>query len=78
MADWGFTYGVAWARASERADGGPGDHVAREALSAAKDVFGDYTQGSDWTEPVAERLSQGTQRKGRRATRRRRLRLFRS
>ena len=56
LADWGFTYGVAWARASERASGGPGDKVAREALSAAEDVFRDYTDGTDWTEPVAARL----------------------
>ena len=25
LADWGFTYGVAWARARERAPGGPDD-----------------------------------------------------
>jgi hypothetical protein len=56
LADWGFTYGVAWARASERADSGPGDQVARDALSAAEDVFRDYTDGADWTEPVAARL----------------------
>jgi hypothetical protein len=60
LADWGFTYGVAWARASERASGGPGDKVAREALSAAEDVFRDYTDGADWTEPVSERLPDQT------------------
>jgi hypothetical protein len=83
LADWGFTYGVAWARANERADGGPGDHVAREALSAAKGVFSDYTRDSDWTQPVAERLSRETEhskgrRPGRSAGRTRRSRLFRS
>ena len=60
LADWGFTYGVAWARASERASGGPGDKVARDALSAAEDVFQDYTDGADWTEPVSERLPDQT------------------
>ena len=60
LADWGFTYGVAWARASERASGGPGDKVARDALSAAEDVFRDYTDGADWTEPVSERLPDQT------------------
>jgi hypothetical protein len=82
LADWGFTYGVAWARANERADGGPGDHVAREALSAAKGVFSDYTRDSDWTQPVAERLSRETERSKGRPTRSagriRRSRLFRS
>jgi hypothetical protein len=60
LADWGFTYGVAWARASERASGGPGDKVARDALSAAEDVFRDYTDGADWTEAVSERLPDKT------------------
>jgi hypothetical protein len=56
LTDWGFAYGVAWARASARASGGPGDQVAREALSAAADVFREYTDGADWTGQVAERL----------------------
>jgi hypothetical protein len=60
LADWGFTYGVAWARASERASGGRGDKVARDALSAAEDVFRDYTDGADWTEAVSERLPDQT------------------
>ena len=39
LADWGFTYGVAWARARERAPGGPEDDVAQQALDAAEQVF---------------------------------------
>jgi hypothetical protein len=51
LADWGFTYGVAWARARERAPGGPDDRVAQEALEAAERVFRAYTGGDDWTRP---------------------------
>jgi hypothetical protein len=50
LADWGFTYGVAWARARERAPGGPDDAVAQEALEAAQRVFRAYTGGDDWTQ----------------------------
>jgi hypothetical protein len=59
LADWGFTYGVAWARARERAPGGPDDEVARQALDAAEQVFGAYTDGDDWTRRAVERRSNG-------------------
>jgi hypothetical protein len=49
LADWGFTYGVAWARARERAPAGADDTVAQEALEAAERVFRAYTDGDDWT-----------------------------
>jgi hypothetical protein len=49
LADWGFTYGVAWARARERAPGGADEAVAQEALAAAERVFRAYTGGDDWT-----------------------------
>jgi hypothetical protein len=52
LADWGFTYGVAWARARERAPGGGDDAVAAEALRAAEQVFRAYTGGDDWTRPA--------------------------
>jgi hypothetical protein len=55
LADWGFTYGVAWARARERARGGPDDAVAAEALDAAERVFRAYTGGADWTSQAAQR-----------------------
>ena len=45
LADWGFTYGVAWARAREREPTGPDDAVAAEALEAAERVFREYTAG---------------------------------
>jgi hypothetical protein len=50
LADWGFTYGVAWARARERTPAEPDDAVAAEALEAAQRVFRAYTDGDDWTQ----------------------------
>jgi hypothetical protein len=60
LADWGFTYGVAWARARERAPGGPDDAVAQEALDAAAQVFRAYTDGDDWTQRAAQDRSNGS------------------
>jgi hypothetical protein len=60
LADWGFTYGVAWARARERAPGGPDEALAREALDAAERVFRAYTAGDDWTERAIRDRSNGT------------------
>ena len=59
LADWGFTYGVAWARARERAPGGPDEAVAREALDAAERVFRAYTAGDDWTRRAAGESANG-------------------
>jgi hypothetical protein len=59
LADWGFTYGVAWARARERASGGPDDDVAQQALDAATQVFRAYTDGDDWTQRAVENRSNG-------------------
>jgi hypothetical protein len=55
LTDWGFTYGVAWARARERDPSGAESAIAHEALSAAGVVFRDYTRGSDWRKPIEER-----------------------
>ena len=60
LADWGFTYGVAWARARERAPGGPDEAVAREALEAAERVFRAYAGSDDWTQRAIEERSNGT------------------
>ena len=59
LADWGFTYGVAWARARERAPRGPDDIVAQQALDAAERVFRAYTDGDDWTERAVQDRSNG-------------------
>ena len=52
LADWGFTYGVAWARARERAPGEADEAIAREGLDAAETVFRAYTGEADWTQRV--------------------------
>jgi hypothetical protein len=59
LADWGFTYGVAWARAREREPAGPDDAVAAEALEAAERVFRAYTAGDDWTQRDVKDRSNG-------------------
>jgi hypothetical protein len=66
LADWGFTYGVAWARARERASGGPDDDVAQQALDAAEQVFRAYTDGDDWTRRAVENRSNGSSTQPRR------------
>jgi hypothetical protein len=66
LADWGFTYGVAWARARERAPGGPDDDVAQQALDAAEQVFRAYTDGNDWTQRAVEKRSNGGSTQSRR------------
>lgn len=48
LADWGFAYGVAWARARDRSAGEPGDAVAREALRVAETVFSLYAAEAEW------------------------------
>ena len=45
LTDWGFAYGVAWARVRERDPSLPEEAIAREALQAAEAVFRDYTAG---------------------------------
>jgi hypothetical protein len=57
LTDWGFTYGVAWARARERWPSAPDEMIAREALRAADAVFGAYAEGSSWKRRAAERPS---------------------
>jgi hypothetical protein len=60
LTDWGFTYGVAWARARERSPDADDDAIAAEALRAAEDVFRAYTGDGDWTRHIdARRLDQG-------------------
>jgi hypothetical protein len=52
LTDWGFAYGVAWARARERDPAEPGDAIAREALEAADTVFRAYAAEADWEHPA--------------------------
>jgi hypothetical protein len=48
LTDWGFAYGVAWARARDRSAGEPGDAVAHEALRVAETVFNAYAAEAEW------------------------------
>jgi hypothetical protein len=58
LTDWGFTYGVAWARARERSPEAPDEAIADEALRAAESVFRAYTGDGDWTRRLDERHPQ--------------------
>ncbi len=48
LTDWGFAYGVAWARARERGSNEAGDTVALEALQVAETVFRAYAAEAEW------------------------------
>jgi hypothetical protein len=51
LTDWGFAYGVAWARAHTRGSNSARDAVAREALEAADAVFRAYAAEAAWARP---------------------------
>jgi hypothetical protein len=61
LADWGFTYGVAWARARELWPNAADQAVAHEALRAAATVFLAYTGGTAW-QPGADGGGRGYRR----------------
>ena len=51
LTDWGFAYGVAWARVRERRPADPADAVARDARRAAESVFREYAAEASWAPP---------------------------
>jgi hypothetical protein len=55
LTDWGFTYGVAWAWARERAEGESDEVIADEALRVAETVFRAYMDEADWTRRLGDR-----------------------
>jgi hypothetical protein len=55
LADWGFTYGVAWAWARERGESETDEAIADEALRVAETVFRAYMDGADWTRRLDDR-----------------------
>jgi hypothetical protein len=63
LADWGFTYGVAWARAREEHPELADEEIADEALAAAEQVFRTYTEPEDLRTAV-ERGRNGAERSG--------------
>jgi hypothetical protein len=63
LTDWGFAYGVAWARARELRASETGDAVAREALRAAQTVFKAYVAEAEWA-LEADELEDSRKRNG--------------
>jgi hypothetical protein len=55
LADWGFTYGVAWALAREDEERETDEAIADEALRVAEAVFRDYMDGAEWTRRLDDR-----------------------
>ncbi len=53
IADWGYTYGVAWANARERFPDEPGEVIAERALAVAREVFAQYMGDAQWAERIA-------------------------
>jgi hypothetical protein len=49
LTDWGFAYGVAWARTRDRGLTEAGDEVARQALRVAETVFSAYAAEAEWS-----------------------------
>ena len=52
LSDWGFTYGVAWAKARAQDPVAPDGVVADRALRAAQRVFRHYCGDPDWQERI--------------------------
>jgi hypothetical protein len=59
LADWGFAYGVAWARLRERRPTDPAEAVARDARRAAESVFREYAADASWTPPPVAAEDEG-------------------
>jgi hypothetical protein len=59
IADWGFTYGVAWANARERFPDEPADVIAERALAVAREVFAQYMGDAEWAERIARERARG-------------------
>jgi hypothetical protein len=62
LADWGFTYGVAWALAREDDERDSDEAIAEEALRIAEAVFRDYMDGADWKRRLDDRRNGHTNR----------------
>jgi hypothetical protein len=53
LADWGYTYGVAWANARARYPDESDEVVAQRALAAAREVFAQYMGDANWSDGIA-------------------------
>jgi hypothetical protein len=67
LADWGFTYGVAWEQARRQDRGEAPDAVAAEALQAADEVFRAYTAEAGPNQQIEVRSLREHAPEGRRA-----------
>ncbi|HZO58998.1 MAG TPA: YihY/virulence factor BrkB family protein [Solirubrobacterales bacterium] len=56
LADWGFTYGVAWATARAQAPEESEEQVAERALGAAREVFRMYCGHEGWEQQIRDQL----------------------
>jgi len=64
LTDWGFAYGVAWARAREREPSEADDAVAREALRVADTVFSAYAAEAEWALEASDERENPRKRNG--------------
>jgi uncharacterized BrkB/YihY/UPF0761 family membrane protein len=56
LADWAFTYGVAWAAARAQDPEESDDFIAERALTAAREVFRLYCGREDWEHHIREQI----------------------
>jgi membrane protein len=56
LADWAFTYGVAWAAARAQDPEESDDFIAERALAAAREVFRLYCGREDWEDHIREQI----------------------
>jgi membrane protein len=56
LADWAFTYGVAWAAAKAQGPREGDDYVAERALAAAREVFRLYCGREDWEDHIRRQI----------------------
>jgi uncharacterized BrkB/YihY/UPF0761 family membrane protein len=56
LADWAFTYGVAWAEARAQNPSDSDERVAARALAAAREVFRRYCGHPAWEEQIRRQL----------------------
>jgi hypothetical protein len=53
VADWGYTYGVAWATARAQYPDESDEEIAQRALKIARTVFAEYMGDAAWPERIA-------------------------
>ena len=61
LADWGFTYGVAWAAARAQDPQESDELVAERAVAAAREVFRLYCGQQGWEDQIRDEINRRTQ-----------------